>query len=666
MGSGDSLLYAKEVLTPPLLSNMEFLHYMRNVERRVEERLDRFLCTKEWVNLFPNARVSNLELTSSDHLPVLLSLSRREEGGSNRRFRFNNVWLSKKACQKVVSDCWNGMSNFDISKKLRESSVVLESWSKGLSEVSGIISYPFNEEEVYWKKRAKNVWFNGGDANTLFFHNAASTRRRVNRIEKLRGEESGELQIRRFMRCIRVQPCISKAQTDCLNLSINAGEVIKAVFSMHNDKTPGSDSFNPTFFKSHWDVVGSDVVKNCQELFMSGAFYERFNDTAIVLVPKVSNPESVSDLKPLCNVIYKFFSKVLANRMKHLMPVIISETQSAFVENRLITDNFLIAYEIVHYLRRKGRGKDGWAALKIDISKTYNRVRWRFVEGMMSRQGFNRHWVDIIMACISSVCYMSVGDCFDMDPLVPSQGLRQGDPLSPYLFIICAEGLSFFLAERERTNLIHGVKICRGALTVSHLFFADDSYLFFEATCAEMVVVKEVLYIYEALSGQKINYNMSNILFSNLSEKRGISWARLCTIGGLGFQKVGDFNVAMLARQAWQLTIMSDSLMANFFKARYFPNVSFLEAKLGSNPSFIWRSIFESQLVVRVGARVRIGNGRYVETPCPDELRMVTMDQLMEVQNRTWDKKVLANIFSQKDVDCIFSVPLSYRDVNDG
>jgi hypothetical protein len=99
-----------------------------------------------------------------------------------------------------------------------------------------------------------------------------------------------------------------------------------------------------------------------------------------VLIPKVRRPEYVKELRPisLCNVVYKLVSKVLANRLKKILPEIISPSQSAFVPGRLTTDNILISYEITHFLQRRKKGKEGFAAIKLDMSKAYDRVEWRF------------------------------------------------------------------------------------------------------------------------------------------------------------------------------------------------------------------------------------------------------------------------------------------------
>jgi hypothetical protein len=192
---------------------------------------------------------------------------------------------------------------------------------------------------------------------------------------------------------------------------------------------------------------------------------QEWNDTTIVLIPKVKNPEKIKDLCPisLCNVLYKLVSKVLANHLKKVLPDIISPSQSAFVPGRLITDNVLLAYEMTHHIRNKRNGNVVLAAIKLDMSKTYDRVEWSFLERMMRRLGFAEDWVSLIMKCVSTVRYRVRINGEYTDQILPQRGLRQGDPLSPYLFIMCAEGLSALFKSAEEKGEIQGIQICPGA-----------------------------------------------------------------------------------------------------------------------------------------------------------------------------------------------------------
>ena len=164
----------------------------------------------------------------------------------------------------------------------------------------------------------------------------------------------------------------------------------------------------------------------------------------IIIATKLAeNPKKVSEFRPisLCNVFYKIIAKVLVNRLKSILPHVVSESQSAFLSGRLITDNVLVTFETLHYLKRKTQGNTGYMALKIDMSKAYDRVEWSFLEKMMLHLGFLANFVATIMSCIKSVSYAVLFNGEPMGHINPTRGLRQGDSLSPYMFLLCAIGL---------------------------------------------------------------------------------------------------------------------------------------------------------------------------------------------------------------------------------
>lgn len=160
-------------------------------------------------------------------------------------------------------------------------------------------------------------------------------------------------------------------------------EVKSALFQMNPDKAPGPDGMTPGFFQKHWSIVGNDVISLVRKFFRDGVLPNELNETNVVLIPKKKSPTEIGDLRPisLCNVLMRIITKVMANRMKELLNDIISENQSAFVPNRLISDNILISFEVMHYLKRKKRGKEGYMALKLDMTKAYDRIEWEYLLG---------------------------------------------------------------------------------------------------------------------------------------------------------------------------------------------------------------------------------------------------------------------------------------------
>jgi hypothetical protein len=252
-----------------------------------------------------------------------------------------------------------------------------------------------------------------------------------------------------------------------------AAEVDFALHQMHPLKSPGPDGFSACFYQNSWHTVQREVCHAVLDFLSCDVFDEEINATNIALISKVSNPTRITEFRPisLCNVIYKLIAKVLANRLKKVLPAIISFTQSAFVLGRLITDNILVAFEALHTMDGRMKGREGYMALKLDMSKAYDRVEWDFLELMMRKIGFNERWINLTMTCVRTVSYSVVVHRQPYGKITPTRGLWQGDPLSPYFFILCAEGLSFLLQKAERERRITGLLVTRGHLLKSFVFY---------------------------------------------------------------------------------------------------------------------------------------------------------------------------------------------------
>lgn len=215
----------------------------------------------------------------------------------------------------------------------------------------------------------------------------------------------------------------------------------------------------------------------------------------------------------LSNVIYRIVAKVIANRLKQILHLVISPTQSAFVPNRLITDNVIIDYEFLHKIRHNKGKKKGLVALKLDISKAYDRVEWLFLKRAMERLGFSNKWIDLVMDCITTSSFSVIINGAAKGLIQPQRGLRQGCPLSPYMFLICVEVFSNLLVMAEKQHLIQGLKFSK-TVTISHLVFADDSLVFTRASVEDCKRLKALFECYTSASGQLFNYEKSSMVFS--------------------------------------------------------------------------------------------------------------------------------------------------------
>ena len=298
-------------------------------------------------------------------------------------------------------------------------------------------------------------------------------------------------------------------------------EVREALFMMHPEKAPGPDGMTALFFQHSWHIIKGDLVEMVNDFLVSGEMDSRLNITNICMIPKTERPTRMTELRPisLCNVGYKIIKKVLCQRLKVLLPSLVSETQSAFVAGRLISDNILIAQEMFHGLRTNEACKGKYMTVKTDMSKAYDRVEWAFIKALLQKMGFHEHWIKLMVECISSVQYRVLLNGQPKGLIIPQRGLRQGDPLSPYLFILCTEALISNIKKAEREKQLTGIKVARACPSISHLLFADDNLFFCKAQKEECHTILRILKEYEKASGQLINFDKSSIQFGHKIEE---------------------------------------------------------------------------------------------------------------------------------------------------
>ena len=243
-----------------------------------------------------------------------------------------------------------------------------------------------------------------------------------------------------------IQPIVSATANEALCRPYSREEVNCAFAQMHPHKAPGPDGMNPFFYQKFWDIIGDDVSAVVLSILHGHPIPPALNRTFVALILKKQKPNLISDFHPisLCNVIYKLVTKVIANRVKPLLPGIIFDTQGAFVQGRLISDNILIAFEIM-YAMQGNPSFSGFMVIKLDMSEAFDRVEWPFLANVMLDMGFYQQWLDLVMRCVKMASFSFLINGAPKGHNTPSRGIRQGDPISLYLFLFCSKGLSGFL-----------------------------------------------------------------------------------------------------------------------------------------------------------------------------------------------------------------------------
>ncbi|XP_035551737.1 uncharacterized protein LOC118349897 [Juglans regia] len=614
-------------------------------------------------------------------------------------FKYEACLALEEECEVILKEAWTGSSK--VTGLLDNSRKALQRWNKNkmqrqgqeveektkilqnlqamengsnveeIRKVTKELHLTLEKEDLWWKQRAKRNWYKHGDRNTKYFHACAKERRKRNFINEVEDENNRnfigfqkvEETFRRFFgklfqttnpsqdeidKClVGMSEKVTIEMNERLSRRFTSVEVEEAVKQMAPLKAPGPDGFGPCFYQNHWGVVSDEVCR---------------------------------------------------------------------------------------------------AAL------------------------------DILNVLINGV----PGHKF-----LPSRGLRQGDHLSPYLFIVCAEGLSSLLDHYEKSKLIRGVQVARGGTSINHLLFANDCILFGRANIGDWRKIQEILLVYEKASGQFLNKGKTSVFFSNnprLTDKQAIkkdgnsfvcgtyekylglpamvgrskfntfrtlkeklwqkvsSWKntflsqagkevlikvvlqsiptftmgvfklsiKLCKEinimlskfrwgsqqegrgmvwrkwekmsmqkgkGGMGFRDMESFNVALLAKQGWRILKYPMSLAAVLLKEKYFRFENFLEAKLGAQPSLVWRSIWSARDLLREGLRWKVGDGKdiniwrskwltrptsfAVQSPVSLLQRNAKVIELIDSQKGEWDESIIRTIFSEEEAEQILCMPLS-------
>ncbi|CAL8176297.1 unnamed protein product [Prunus armeniaca] len=305
-------------------------------------------------------------------------------------------------------------------------------------------------------------------------------------------------------------PQLERSNCTRLNGEVSDVEIQSSLFAIGGLKTPRPYGFPTLFYQNYWDLCSKDIISLVKDCFVRASLPEHLNDTLIALVPKVERPLNMTQLRPisLCNTLYKVVSKILVSRLRRIMTKMVSPTQVSFVPGRHIVDNIVIAQEMLHKFK-VAKGQKGFIAWKIDLSKAYDRLSWCFIREVLCEIGIGGRILELIMHCISFVHYKAILNGELTIDFSPKCGIRQGDPFSPYIFVLCTEKISHIIQQKVLDQSWKTVQICQGEPFISHLFFADDLVFFGRASIKQALVMKQCLDDFCSLFGQKVSFEKS-------------------------------------------------------------------------------------------------------------------------------------------------------------
>ncbi|GJX27138.1 putative RNA-directed DNA polymerase, eukaryota, reverse transcriptase zinc-binding domain protein [Tanacetum coccineum] len=531
-------------------------------------RLDRFLISDNLAAALPNMHATAMNRMISDHRAIILQHSDMDFGPIP--FKLFNSWLQAPDFDDVIRNAWENFQCKDGSNtqimfkdKMKHLKNIIKVWAKNFNASKGIekellmqsiadaesileagggdqvlrknrqdslskLRHLENEERLDAMQKAKVKWGVEADENSKFFHGIVNRKRRqlaINGIMKegcwitnpkdIKGvfleffqEKFSRFEGIKVARRSESYKSLSIHQSSFLEEPVSEIEIKKAIWDCGSDKSPGPDGFTFAFYKRYWSTLKNDIMAYVRGFFDSGNIPSGCNSSFITLIPKVANPLMVSDFRPisLIGAQYKVIAKILANRLSRVIATVISNEQTAFVSQRQILDGPLMVNEIIDWYKRK---KERLMILKIDFEKAFDSVSWDFLDQVLHFTGFGHTWRSWIRGCLSSAKASVLVNGSPTIEFNLQRGLRQGDPLSPFLFILVMEGLHVAIEDAINARIYTGAKL--HSLHVSHLLFADDVLLLGEWSSMNISNVVNILNCFYKVSGLKLNLHKSNL-----------------------------------------------------------------------------------------------------------------------------------------------------------
>ncbi|KAJ3701003.1 hypothetical protein LUZ61_004708 [Rhynchospora tenuis] len=319
------------------------------------------------------------------------------------------------------------------------------------------------------------------------------------------------------------QPKIPNSAHQLLVETPSMHEIRRAVFTLGPDKSPGPDGLTARFIQQNWKIVGPEICTQVRSIFLNEEIPRDWLRCRVTLIPKSEEPLTPAEFRPISvgNILYRLVMKIIAIRLQPCLKTVIAQEQNAFVRGRCIADNIILVKEILHSFSLT-KFKQKAFMLKADVNKAFDKLNWQFLTMAMAYLNIPQKIINIVVSSYSraqvTININGRGDGF----LTPTQGLRQGCPMSPYVFIISMEILSRMLKGASQRGLVKGVKVAATGPVITHAIYADDLVIMGATDDTEVQTITSIMQIFGSISGLHINPMKSRLWFSRSCNEQTI------------------------------------------------------------------------------------------------------------------------------------------------